>query len=180
MGFRSYKDNIHLSKVVWISDKREFEELMYQGLEYYGHKDKPVEHMVFTAESGEQVDLMKCFRSFQIRILRNVKFGYKRKIDFIGVILYEPHYHIHVLIRKPIIEIELMRKLWEYSYKENSHIFTRYVFKDKTSRGSMKKIVTYIMNQPESHETQNYRYFRSSGWGGISGGETVDANLDGL
>lgn len=160
-----YTKQVHVERSVKISDKRIFEEEVYRGLAFYGDHDKPIEHMVLTMEKGDTDDILVYFRILQQKILRNVKWGWKRNIQFIGVVMKEPHYHAHIFVKKPFVDRNVLIRLWSLTYKEGSHIETRFLYKDKTVRSHMKKIVTYVMNNPDEHQSEDYFYFKSVNWG---------------
>lgn len=154
-----------LERVEKIENKRDFELQCYTGLKYYGEHDKPVEHLVLTMETGDTGDLLAFFKLFRHKILVNAKWGWKRNIQFIGVIMKDPHYHAHILIKKPHVDLPILLRYWQTVYKEGSHITSRFLYKDKTNKSHMKTIVTYVMNNPEEHQSSEYFYFKSKNWG---------------
>lgn len=160
-----YTKQVRIEKLEKLESKREYEYEAYRGLAFYGEKEKPVEHLVLTMEKGDTADLLALFKLLQIKILRNAKWGWKRNIQFIGVVMRDPHYHAHILIRKPHVDLQILIRYWSMVYKEGSHITSKFLYKDKTNEKHMKKIVTYVMNNPDEHQSEEFYYFKSKNWG---------------
>lgn len=163
MSFK--KHEFRLSRVEFFDDARLFEELSYQGLAYYASRDLPVERLILTSPVSEP--LFDYFKFFQKKVLKNASFGWKRQFEFIGVWVKEPHNHMHILTRKPILKnVHLFRRLWADSCgHEGSHMDCTYVTRDKSSRKQMQKLVTYIMQNPIEHQSEDFVYFVSRYWG---------------
>jgi len=165
MAAHNQNDRIRIERLVKLDNKRDFENESYEGLSYYGDHNKPVEHLVLTFEKGDTDDLLKKFHLLQRKILVNSKWGWKRNIQFVGVVMTKPHYHAHILIRKPYVDKLVLIRYWAMVYKEGSHIEIKFVSKDKTKKTQMRRLVTYIMNNPEEHQSEDYYYFKSMNWG---------------
>lgn len=144
-------------------EKRDFEMQAYWGLKKYGESDKRVEFLTLTITKDKEVDLFSFFEKLNERMLYKGRFGI---IDFAGVMV--DGQHIHTLIRKPYVKTNELLAFWKNVTGEHSSMMIKTVRKDKTKASQMAKLIAYILNQGEKHNTDDILFFQSQNWGIVS------------
>lgn len=154
-----------------LTDKRVFEGECYRGLA--SRRGGYVEFLTVGCSMDSAIDLRKTFEEFCERL------SCRKKIEWIAVHVKEPRggssfadgspvgkEHMHILWAKPYIRMDMLRDVWQGLSKTSGGIKNRTVHGSLSARSQMSRLVGYLVNQDDHHDTDSREvfYYESAGW----------------
>lgn len=151
-------------------DKRAFEGECYKGLA--SRRDGYVEFLTIGCSMNSGIDLKKAFEEFCERL------SSRKKIEWIAVHVKEPKgllglndsfegkEHMHILWAKPYVRMDMLRDIWQGLSKTSGGIKNRTVRGSLSARSQMSRLVGYLVNQDDHHDSEHREvfYYESAGW----------------
>lgn len=158
-------------------DKRTFEAECYKGLA--SRRKGVVEFLTIGCSMDSGIDLKKSFETFCDHLSR------RKSVEWIAVHVREPRAfqvlpsidsddgekwqgkeHMHILWAKPYIRMDMLRDLWQEHSGTSGGVKNRTVHGSLSARSQMSRLVGYLTNQDDHHDTDNREvfYYESSGW----------------
>lgn len=160
-----------------LADKRTFEGECYKGLA--SRRDGVVEFLTIGCAMDSGIDLRKSFETFCDRLSR------RKPVEWIAVHVREPRAislltpigsddgerwqgkeHMHILWAKPYLRMDMLRDMWQEHSGTSGGVKNRTVHGSLSARSQMLRLVGYLTNQDDHHDTANREvlYYESSGW----------------
>lgn len=144
-------------------ERREFIDKSISAMKLYAQEKKRIEYLSLAVDSEKSKDIQRLFEIFLPTMLYKSQFGI---LDYIGVIVNnqvkENPLHMHVLIRKPFVQAEVLRSSWDrvVGYPANLRCITV-----KMMPQSIERLVLYIADQHIHHQTNDVQFIQSGYWG---------------
>lgn len=139
-------------------DKQDFIFKANASMTKYRDVKKRIEFLTVGQSHDIDQDIMKKFQQFLDTM--TLKGGFPYISDYIGCVVN--HNHIHVLIKKPYILPDVLRNNWQKIAGINSNITCKTV---KPTPEDARRVINYIANQGNEHETDDIKFFDTPRWG---------------
>lgn len=155
-------------------EKRKWAKGALEGMLYYNSKKSKITHLILSKNPEHKVDLFRCFELLIPRMLNYSKTSKYVKVTF--TLAMVNHQHMHILIKRPYTPFEYIKKQWvDIMGNTSSDVFMRLV---GAHDSDIKKVVNYIMNQGNEHETTDVLFITHPDWGKkISRRESADSDV---
>jgi len=141
-------------------DKHDYEYKAYAAMTAYKNSKKRIEFLTVSISHKSEIDLMKTFLKLLNLMLYHSKYGRFLRIDYAGVMVN--HQHIHCLIKKPFVTLEALSSDWDRLTGMHSDLTCKTVIQ---TPASVARLIRYIVNQGDEHETYDIIFFDSPDWG---------------
>lgn len=143
------------------TEKRVWARNALKGLEYYSTTKSRITSLTLDKKPDHKIDLIKCLDLLIPRLLNYSETSRFAKITY--TLAMVNHQHLHILIKRPYCPLSYIKKNWEQILNyEFSQPYAKTLKNEKEDR---EKVVTYIMNQGEKHNTEDVIFITSPSWG---------------
>lgn len=148
-------------------DKQDFIFKARAAMKQYRDAKKRIEFLTISQSTKDQEAIFPYF--LKLLETMTLKGGFPIVKDYAGCVVN--HQHMHVLIKKPFIDINVLLHSWQRIRREECNLTVKTV---SNVPGSVDRVINYIATQGDQHKTYDVVFVDSPRWGIVLSNKLTD------